>query len=108
MRWITHHVVGDDGKGKNGNDAVGDEVSEDLGQEVDGRAVVAAGVFVAAQQKWPQQNDPINLKSDVWKGVSHEDGPLVDEELHGREIPKHHVDDEEEEGAGPTQRGFVS
>lgn len=33
---------------------------------------------------------------------SHEDCPLIDKKLNGREIPKHHVDDKEEEGSSPV------
>lgn len=45
---ITHHIVGDGRKNKDGDDAIGDEIGEDLGQEVDGGAVIAAGVLVTA------------------------------------------------------------
>lgn len=40
-----------------------------------------------------------------WQAVifhSHEDRPLVDKELDGGEIPKHHVDDKEEERPAPA------
>lgn len=45
----THHIVGDGRKHKDGDYAVGDEISKDLGQEVDGRAVIATGVLVTAK-----------------------------------------------------------
>lgn len=35
---------------------------------------------------------------------SHEDCSFFDEEFHSREIPKHHVDDEEEERATPAMK----
>lgn len=33
---------------------------------------------------------------------SHKDYPLVDKKLHSREVPKHHIDDKEEEGSTPV------
>lgn len=45
---ITHHVVGDGWKYKDGDDAVGDEVTKDLRQEVDRCSVIAARVLVTA------------------------------------------------------------
>lgn len=54
MRF-THHVVGDGCSYDDRDDAVGEEVSEDLGQEVDGGAVVAARVLVAATDNQRQR-----------------------------------------------------
>lgn len=34
---------------------------------------------------------------------SHKDCPLVDKKLHSREVPKHHIDDKEEEGSTPVE-----
>lgn len=36
---------------------------------------------------------------------SHENGSFVDEDFNSREICKHHVHDEEEEGTGPVISG---
>lgn len=44
--YVTHHVVGDGWKHKDGDDAVGDEISKDLGQEVDRGSVISTGVLM--------------------------------------------------------------
>lgn len=47
-RCVTHHKVGDGGKHQDWDDAIRQEISKDLGQEVDRRTVVATGVLMTA------------------------------------------------------------
>lgn len=46
---ITHHIVGDGWKHYDGDDAVGNEIGKDFGQEVDGSAVVTTGILMTTK-----------------------------------------------------------
>lgn len=48
---ITHHEIRDGRKQKDGDDAVGEEVGKNLGQEVDRCTVITAGVFMTMAHK---------------------------------------------------------
>lgn len=48
---ITHHEVNDGRKHQDGDDAVGEEVGKNLGQEVGGCPVITAGVFMTMAEK---------------------------------------------------------
>lgn len=50
LAYITHHVVGDGCKQKDGDHAVGEQISKKLGQEVDWSPVVATWVLMAVDQ----------------------------------------------------------
>lgn len=65
---VTHHVVGNCWKHNDGNHAIGDEISKDLGQEVDRSTVIAARVLMTATNINREKN---KLKNNVrgWKGL---------------------------------------
>lgn len=63
---ITHHIVGDSWKQKDRDDPVWDEISEDLGEEVNRSTVIAAGVLMSATG----MNNK-HMKSKAWDGLSY-------------------------------------
>lgn len=61
---FTHHIVGDGRKQEDGDDAVGDEISEDLGQEVDRCAIISTRVLVTTTGTNTGCHDPNKKTQD--------------------------------------------
>ncbi len=108
---LTHHEVRDGRKDEDGQDAVWYEVSKHFGKEVDRGAVETTRVLMAAGERnmwwWSLSNRNSRVESSCLEVDSHEEHSLADEELHRRQITKHHVNDQEKESSRSEERRFT-